>query len=105
MQEEAFSYAEKLKKDNESLRKTLADGESMLIDQAKGRAGAELEKAKADYKEAYESGDPDKLIDAQEKLSKVHNEKFRVNEYQASTSRSTTRSTKPTKLLSFHKEI
>ena len=48
MQDEAISYAEKLKKDNESLRKTIADGESMLIDQAKGRVGAELEKAKTD---------------------------------------------------------
>ena len=81
LQEEAIKYAEKLKKDNESLRKTLADGESMLIDQAKGRVGAELDKAKSDYKEAYESGDPDKLIEAQEKLSKLHNEKFRVDEY------------------------
>ena len=66
MQDEAISYAEKLKKDNESLRKTIADGESMLIDQAKGRVGAELEKAKTDYKEAYEYGAPDKLIEAQE---------------------------------------
>jgi len=81
LQDEAISYAEKLKKDNESLRKTLADGESMLIDQAKGRVGAELDKAKLDYKEAYESGDPDKLMEAQEKLSKLHNEKFRVDEY------------------------
>ena len=41
MEKEAISYAEKLKKDNESLRKTLADGESMLIDQAKGRVDAQ----------------------------------------------------------------
>ena len=54
----------------------------MLIDQAKGRVGAELEKAKRDYKEAYESGDPDKLMEAQAKMSKLHNEEFRVNEYQ-----------------------
>ena len=82
LSEEALKYAENLKKDNENLRKTLADGESMLIDQAKGRVGAELEKAKKDYKEAYESGDPDKLVEAQEKMSKLHNEQFRVDEYQ-----------------------
>ena len=81
LSEEALKYAENLKKDNENLRKTLADGESMLIDQAKGRVGAELEKAKKDYKEAYESGDPDKLLEAQEKMSKLHNEQFRVDEY------------------------
>ena len=54
----------------------------MLIDQAKGRVDAQLEQAKSDYKEAYESGDPDKLVEAQEKLSQLHNEKFRVAEYQ-----------------------
>ena len=54
----------------------------MLIDQAKGRVDAQLEQAKSDYKEAYESGDPDKLVEAQEKLSQLHNEKFRVSEYQ-----------------------
>ena len=81
LSEEALKYAENLKKDNENLRKTLADGESMLIDQAKGRVGAELDKAKKDYKEAYESGDPDKLIEAQEQLTKLQNEKFRVEEY------------------------
>ena len=43
----------------------------MLIDQAKGRVGAELERAKSDYKEAYESGDPDKLIEAQRKIIKA----------------------------------
>ena len=81
LQDEAIRYADKLKKDNESLRKTLADGESMLIDQAKGRVGAELEKAKRDYKEAYESGDPDKLMEAQAAMTKLQNEEFRVNEY------------------------
>ena len=81
LREEAVKFAETLKKDNEHLRKTLAEGENMLIDQAKGRVGAELERAKKDYKEAYESGDPDKLVEAQEALSKLHNEKFRVDEY------------------------
>ena len=82
LETEALKYAESLKKDNEKLRKTLAEGENMLIDQAKGRVDAQLEQAKSDYKEAYESGDPDKLVDAQEKLSQLHNEKFRVAEYQ-----------------------
>ena len=81
LQDEAVSFAEKLKKENETLRKTLADGETMLIDQAKGRVEAQLQKAKNDYKEAYESGDPDKLVEAQEKLSELQNEKFRVEEY------------------------
>ena len=81
LEKEAISYAEKLKKDNEILRKTLADGETMLIDQAKGRVDAQLEKAKKDYKEAYESGDTDKLMEAQDALTKLQVEKSKVDDY------------------------
>ena len=81
LEKEAISYAEKLKKDNELLRKTLADGETMLIDQAKGRVDAQLEKAKKDYKEAYESGDTDKLMEAQDALTKLQVEKSKVDDY------------------------
>ena len=35
----------------------------------KGRVEAELERAKSAYKQAYEVGDPDKLIEAQEQLN------------------------------------
>tara|TARA_R100001443_G_scaffold60657_1_gene70991 strand:- start:404 stop:1375 length:972 start_codon:yes stop_codon:yes gene_type:complete len=81
LREEALQYAKKLQKENEDLRKSLNDGESVLINQAKGRVDAQLEKAKRDYKEAYESGDPDKLVEAQTELSKIQNEKFRVDSY------------------------
>ncbi|NCW69606.1 MAG: hypothetical protein EBV86_13775, partial [Marivivens sp.] len=53
----------------------------VLINQAKGRVAAELDKAKAAYKTAYESGDPDALIEAQEKLTTLQNEKIRYESY------------------------
>ena len=81
LQEEALNYAKKLQKENEELRKSLSDGESVLINQAKGRVDAELEKAKKDYKEAYESGDPDKLVDASSELARIQSEKQRVDSY------------------------
>jgi len=81
LEKEAIHYAEKLKKDNEILRKTLADGETMLMDQAKGRVDAQLDKAKKDYKEAYESGDTDKLMEAQDALTKLQVEKSKVEDY------------------------
>lgn len=81
LQEEALNYAKKLQKENEELRKSLSDGESVLINQAKGRVDAQLEKAKIDYKEAYESGDPDKLADASAELARIQNEKYRVDTY------------------------
>ena len=81
LQEEALNYAKKLQKENEELRKSLFDGENVLINQAKGRVDAQLEKAKIDYKDAYESGDPDKLADASAELARIQNEKSRVDTY------------------------
>ena len=81
LQDEAIEYARKVYEENQKLRKTLEEGEGVLVQQAKSRVEAELDRAKAAYKEAYETGDPDKLIEAQEKLSALQNEKFRVESY------------------------
>lgn len=81
LQDEAVDYARKVYEENQKLRKTLEEGEGVLVEQAKGRVEAELERAKSAYKQAYEVGDPDKLIEAQEKLNSLQNEKFRVESY------------------------
>ena len=81
LQDEAVDYARKVYEENQRLRKTLQEGEGVLVQQAKSRVEAELDRAKAAYKEAYETGDPDKLIEAQEKLTTLQNEKFRVESY------------------------
>lgn len=79
--DEAIAHAQRLVEENKKLRKTLNDGESVLVEQAKGRVEAELAKARQEYKDAYEAGDPDKLVEAQEKLNQVQNERYRVNNY------------------------
>mgnify|MGYP006908221443 CR=1 FL=1 len=76
LQEEALKYAEQVQQENEKLRKTLEEGEGVLVNQAKGRVAAE-----AAYKAAYETGDPDALIEAQEKLTMLQNEKIRYESY------------------------
>ena len=81
IREEAVAYAQKVQEENNRLRKTLEEGESTLVEQAKGRVEAQINTAKAAYKEAYETGDPDKLIEAQEKLTALQNEKFKVESY------------------------
>jgi len=81
IREEAVAYAQKVQEENNRLRKTLEEGESTLVEQAKGRVEAQINTAKAAYKEAYETGDPDKLIEAQEKLTQLQNEKFKVESY------------------------
>jgi len=79
--DEAIAHAQRLVEENKKLRKTLNHGESVLVEQAKGRVEAELAKAKQEYKDAYEAGDPDKLVEAQEKLNQLQNERYRVNNY------------------------
>ncbi|MCW3976676.1 MAG: hypothetical protein NWE77_01955, partial [Candidatus Bathyarchaeota archaeon] len=75
LQEEALKYAQQVQQENARLLKTLEEGEGVLVNQAKGRVAAELDKAKAAYKAAYETGDPDALIEAQEKLTMLQTEK------------------------------
>lgn len=82
LQEEALRYAQHVKAENERLMKTLQDGEKVLVTQAKGRVEAELDKARAAYKNAYESGDSDALIKAQERLTELQAEKMRYAGYQ-----------------------
>jgi len=81
LQDEALRYAQQVKAENERLRRTLEEGEGVLVNQAKGRVSAELDKAKAAYKAAYESGDSDALIEAQERLTALQAEKMRYDSY------------------------
>ena len=81
LQEEALRFAQQVKAENEQLRKTLSEGEGVLVNQAKGRVSAELDKAKSAFKSAYESGDPDALLEAQEKLNALQGEKIRYENY------------------------
>ena len=68
-QTEALSAAQRLLEENRKLKSTLSEGEQTLVGSFKQNTEFELEKAKREYREAYESGDADKLIDAQEKLN------------------------------------
>lgn len=67
--EEALRLAQQLVEENKKLKGTLSHGQSAYIEQAKLVAANEMEKAKAKYKEAYEAGDPDALVEAQEALT------------------------------------
>ena len=66
---EALSAAQRLLEENRKLRSTLSEGEGQLINSYKQAAEYEAEMARKAYRDAYESGDTDKIIDAQEKLN------------------------------------
>ena len=81
LQEEAIKYAQQVKEENDKLKQTLTENEGVLVTQAKGRLDSQIAQAKAQMKEAHETGDTDALIDAQEKLTNLQNEKYRVESY------------------------
>ena len=81
LREEAISYADKVRKDYEQLRTAYSEGETAFVGQTKARIASELASAKSEYKAAYESGDADAVIAAQEKLIHLQGENTRVNNY------------------------
>jgi len=77
---EALSAAGRLLEENRKLKSTLSNGEVSLLESYKQSAAYEAESAKRAYREAYEAGDADKLVEAQEKLSDAS---YRVNQLNA----------------------
>ena len=66
---EALSYAQRVLAENKSLKETLSYGEKSLVTSYSQAAELEAAEARRAYKEAYEAGDSDKVIAAQEKLN------------------------------------
>jgi hypothetical protein len=75
-QQEAINLAKKALAENKMLKERLHNGETAYVDTVKSAALSELESAKQDFKSAYESGDADKLLEAQERMT---NAKFRMD--------------------------
>ena len=69
--EEALNYANAIIEENKKLKGSLSEGHKLIVDQAKNTLVHELEEAKRAYKMAYESGDSEALLNAQEQLTNV----------------------------------
>jgi hypothetical protein len=67
-QEEALRIAQSILEENRRLKATLSSGEQEYIATVKAAAETEVEVAKRNYREAYDSGDAEKLVDAQQAL-------------------------------------
>ena len=78
---EALAAAQRLLDENRRLKSTLSSGEISLLESYKQSAAYEAEAAKRAYREAYEAGDADKLVDAQEKLNEATYRLNQLNSY------------------------
>lgn len=79
--EEALRIAQTVVEENKKLKGSLNNNQQALLEQAKKVVGNEVEKAKAKYKEAYESGDSDAIVEAQEELITAKSRMERVNNF------------------------
>lgn len=77
--EEAVRLAQQLLQENNKLKESVNKNQETLIEQAKIRAKVELEQAKQEYKRAYEAGDADKVVAAQEALTSAKIKADRVS--------------------------
>jgi hypothetical protein len=79
IREEAVAFAKQLAEENKKLQGSLNQGQTALIEQAKKNAATEYEQAKKKYKDAYESGDSEALVSAQEELMKAQGKLERIS--------------------------
>ena len=69
--EEAVRYAKHIATQNEQLKSTLSSGEEDYIKSITASYEKELDLAKRDYREAYESGETDKIVEAQSRMTEA----------------------------------
>jgi hypothetical protein len=69
--EEALKFAQQIIEENKNLKKNLGDHTTLLVGTAKQNAEFALAQARAKYKAAYDAGDSDQIIEAQEELTQA----------------------------------
>ena len=79
--DEAIRLAQAVLEENKKLKGSVNQNQTALLEQAKRVVSNEVETAKRMYKEAYESGDSEKLVEAQEALTTAKIRADKVNNF------------------------
>jgi len=77
----AEEFARKVLEENKRLKGRLSEGEKNYLSTYTTAATMELDAAKREYREAYDAGDTDKLIEAQEKITNANYKLQKAKEY------------------------
>ena len=67
--DELERYTQRLVDENKELRGSVTKNQTALLEEAKKSTTIEVEQAKQAYKDAYEAGDTDRVVEAQEQLT------------------------------------
>jgi hypothetical protein len=79
--EEAVRVAQQAYIERQQYQKYLEENEAWAMSHAQARAKAELDAAKREYRDAYESGDTDRIIEAQATLQRANYTLDQINGY------------------------
>ena len=71
LRDEAIAYAQRVKAENDRLNRLVSDGQQYLGKQAEERAAFATQAAQQKYKEAYEQGNTEEMVKAQEALTRA----------------------------------
>ena len=79
--DEAYRVAQQIAEKNREYESLIGRGEQALIGQIKERSALAVEQAKEQYRQAYEEGNTDNVVDAQQALSKATTELTEADRY------------------------
>lgn len=79
--EEAIKIAQAVYEENQKLKNNVHTSQSALLEQAKKVVSQEVDEAKRKWKEAYESGDADAIVQANDDLTTAKMKADRVNNF------------------------
>ena len=71
LRDEAIIYAQRVKSENDRLNRLVSDGQQYLGKQAEERAGFAKQAAEQKYKQAYEQGNTEEMVAAQDALTRA----------------------------------
>ena len=77
----AVEATRRLYEENKRFKAMLQSGEKEYVGAIQNSANLQMEMAKKAYREAYDSGDPDQILQAQENLTKTQLQLERVNNF------------------------
>ena len=79
--EEAIRFAQAIQEENRRLKSNLTSGEQTYIQAIASAAEKEMMLAKRDYREAYDTGNTDAIIDAQQRMNEAQYKMTQVQNY------------------------
>jgi hypothetical protein len=84
-QQEAVSLAKRVMEENKKLREQYSAGEKTYIETVQSQADLQVQVAQRAYKEALESGDPDRIVEAQTVLNDAGYRVQKAKDFRPST--------------------